>query len=298
MTRSYVLSHPMTVYNLPEGETFNVLLTGDTDFVVEFAGILDRHDVPFNILPSMDEMDELDVELDLVDQQLADAALDAAEYGPFADRVVGDVRGNAGKYTHIIDLSVSAHFDRKITVEVASSVNPRATVIASALTNTATELGMLANVANRIVGVSLLPSMMTTSTTIDMSAGLNTVDVHVQHALALLHRLGYTVERVEDRVGLVQIRVLAMLINEAAFAVMEGLATPEDIDKAMQLGVNYPKGLLAWADEIGIGVVTLILDGLRREYEQERYRPCVLLKQMMRAGWTGKAAGKGFFTYA
>ncbi|MBL0322768.1 MAG: hypothetical protein IPP80_10425 [Ignavibacteria bacterium] len=66
-----------------------------------------------------------------------------------------------------------------------------------------------------------------------------------------------------------------MLVNEAAFAVMEGLATPEDIDKAMQLGVNYPKGLLAWADEIGIWRCDLILDGLRREYEQERYRPCV-----------------------
>jgi 3-hydroxybutyryl-CoA dehydrogenase len=92
-------------------------------------------------------------------------------------------------------------------------------------------------------------------------------------------------------------RVLAMLINEAAFAVMEGLAAPADIDKAMMLGVNYPKGLLAWADEIGIGVVTLILDGLYREYQQERYRPCVQLKQMMRAGWTGKAAGRGFYTY-
>jgi 3-hydroxybutyryl-CoA dehydrogenase len=157
---------------------------------------------------------------------------------------------------------------------------------------------MVANIAHRIIGVTLVPSVMSTATTIDMSAGLNTEASHVEHARALLAHLGYTVEHVEDRVGLVQIRVLAMLINEAAFSVMEGLATPEDIDNAMRLGVNYPKGLLAWADEIGIGVVTLILDGLRREYEQERYRPCVLLKQMMRAGWTGKAAGRGFFTYA
>ncbi|MCX6141507.1 MAG: 3-hydroxyacyl-CoA dehydrogenase family protein, partial [Candidatus Kapabacteria bacterium] len=278
-------------------ETFNVLLTGDPDFVLEFAGILDRHDVPFSILPSMDEIDELGVELDIVDPQLSDSALDAAEYGPYADRVIGDVRTSAGKFTHVVDLSISAHFDRKITVEVASSVNPRATVIASVLSNTATELGMLANIPDRIVGVSLLPSVMSSATTIDMSAGLNAKDVHIEHALSLLRRLGYVVERVEDRVGLVQVRVLAMLINEAAFAVMEGLATPEDIDKAMQLGVNYPKGLLAWADEIGIGIVTLILDGLRREYEQERYRPCVLLKQMMRAGWTGKSAGRGFFIY-
>ncbi len=298
MTRSYVLSHPMMVYNLPEGETFNVLLTGDPDFILEFAAILDRHNVPFGILPSMDEIDELGVELDLADQLLSSSKGDEAEYSPYSDRVLSDVRATSGMFTHIVDLSVSAHFDRKITVEVASSVNPRATIIASVLSNTATELGMLANISNRVVGVSLLPSIMSTVTTIDMAAGLNTTTAHIQHALALLKRLSYSVEVVEDRVGLVQVRVLAMLINEAAFAVMEGLATPEDIDKAMLLGVNYPKGPLAWADEIGIGVVTLILDGLRREYEQERYRPCVLLKQMMRAGWTGKAAGKGFFDYA
>ena len=288
----------MTVYNLPDKESFNVLLTGDPDFVLEFATILDRHNVPFNILPSLDEIDELDIELELLERSSPGDIADGAAYGAYADRVLSDIRASAGSYSHIIELSVAAHFDRKITLEIASSVTPRATVIASVLTNTATELGMVANIGQRIVGVTLVPSVMSTATTIDFCAGLNTQQSHVEHARALLTHLGYGVELVEDRVGLVQIRVLAMLINEAAFSVMEGLATPEDIDNAMRLGVNYPKGLLAWADEIGIGVVTLILDGLRREYEQERYRPCVLLKQMMRAGWTGKAAGRGFFTYA
>lgn len=288
----------MTVYNLPDKESFNVLLTGDPDFVLEFANILDRHNVPFNILPSLDEIDELDIELELLERLSPGDIADGAAYGAYADRVLSDIRASAGSYSHIIELSVAAHFDRKITLEIASSVNPRATVIASVLTNTATELGMVANIGQRIVGVTLVPSVMSTAATIDFCAGLNTQQSHVEHARALLTHLGYGVELVEDRVGLVQIRVLAMLINEAAFSVMEGLATSEDIDNAMRLGVNYPKGLLAWADEIGIGVVTLILDGLRREYEQERYRPCVLLKQMMRAGWTGKAAGRGFFTYA
>lgn len=288
----------MTVYNLPDKESFNVLLTGDPDFVLEFAGILDRHIVPFSILPSLDDMDDLDVELEMLDRSPHADQDDSSLYAPYADRVLTDIRATSGSFSHIVELSVAAHFDRKITLEIASSVNPRATVIASALTNTATELGMVANIAHRIIGVTLVPSVMSTATTIDMCAGLNTESSHVDHARALLSHLGYSVEQVEDRVGLVQIRVLAMLINEAAFSVMEGLATPEDIDNAMRLGVNYPKGLLAWADEIGIGVITLILDGLRREYEQERYRPCVLLKQMMRAGWTGKAAGRGFFTYA
>jgi 3-hydroxybutyryl-CoA dehydrogenase len=65
----------------------------------------------------------------------------------------------------------------------------------------------------------------------------------------------------------------------------------------MKLGTNYPKGPLAWADEIGLPVIMLVLDGLYREYQQERYRPCVLLKQYVRAGWTGKSAGRGFYVY-
>jgi len=139
--------------------------------------------------------------------------------------------------------------------------------------------------------------VMTSSSRIDIAGGLNTREEHVENAAAFLRTIGYEVEIVEDRVALVQMRILATLINEAAFAVMEGVASPADIDSAMKLGVNYPQGLLAWADEIGIAVITLILDGLYREYGQERYRPCVLLKQYLRAGWNGKATGKGFYTY-
>lgn len=288
----------MTVYTLPDTDTFNVLLTGDADFVIEFAVLLERHSVPFNILPTMDEIDELDVELDLLDRQTIDATFDPSDFGAYSDRVLPDIRLSAGAYTHIVDLSVAPHFDRKITIEVAGSINPRATIVVSALTNTATELGMVANVANRIVGIGLAPGVMSISSIVDIAPGLNTIPEHLAFAQELMVRLGFVPEVVQDRVGLVQMRVLAMLVNEAAFAVMEGLATPADIDTAMRLGVNYPKGLLEWADEIGIAVVALILDGLHREYQQERYRPCVLLKQMMRAGWTGKASGRGFYTYA
>ncbi len=297
MSRSYVDSCPMTVYNLPDGDTFNVLLTGDPDFVVEFAGVLDRNNVPFSILPSLDEFDELDVELELADRWTEDVRIQAAEFGAYADRVAIDLRSIAPTVTHIVDLSISSNPDRRITLEYVSSVNHRATVITSVLTNTATEIGMFANIPTRICGVTLLPGVMSTATAVDMCSGMNTLPHHTASALALLRSLGYSVEQVEDRVALVQVRVLAMLINEAAFAVMEKLASPEDIDSAMTLGVNYPKGLLRWADEIGIGIITLVLDGLYREYQQERYRPCILLKQMMRAGWIGKAVSRGFFTY-
>lgn len=286
----------MNVYNLSDHGTCNVLLTGDSDFVAEFASVLDKAQIPFNIIAPMDDIDELDVDFELLQRATDVASADAL--AQFADKLISDIHSLTATYTHIVDLSISSQMERRLAVELSSAMNPRATVIVSVLAATATEIGSLSNTADRIVGIGLAPGVMSGVTTIDVCKGLNTEEYYLSSAKDLLHMLGYRTEVVQDRVALVQMRVLCMLINEAAFAVMEGLATPEDIDKAMVLGVNYPKGLLAWADEIGIGVVTLILDALYREYQQERYRPCVQLKQMMRAGWTGKAAGRGFYTYS
>ncbi len=285
----------MNVYNLSDHSTYNVLLTGDSDFVTEFASVLQAANVQFNIVAPMDDIEDLDVDFDVLSDAVA--GTDPDPYDKFTDRLISDIHSLTASYTHIVDLSISSHLERKLALELASAMNPRAAVIVSVLTNTATDVGSISSTGDRVVGVGLAPGVMTSVKTIDICKGLNTSDTYLESARELLRAAGYATEVVEDRVGLVQMRVLAMLINEAAFAVMEGLADPADIDKAMMLGVNYPKGLLAWADEIGIGVVTLILDGLYREYQQERYRPCVQLKQMMRAGWTGKAAGRGFYTY-
>lgn len=286
----------MNIYNLSDHGGHNVLLTGDVDFVTEFARILKRSNIEFHIIAPSVDMEDIDVEFELLHDPEAHLANEA--YAEFYDHLISDAAGLDVPFSHIVDLSIASNLDRKLAIELAATLNPQATIIVSALTNTATEFGSLTNTDERVVGIGLAPSVMSAVKTIDACKGLNTSDYHYARAQALLQDAGFSVETVEDRVGLVQMRVLAMLINEAAFAVMEGLASAEDIDKAMMLGVNYPKGLLAWADEIGIGVVTLILDGLQREYQQERYRPCVLLKQMMRAGWTGKSVGKGFFTYS
>jgi len=286
----------MAIYEL-NPDAVNVLLTGEADVVVEFAHVLTTRSIPFSILPLMDEIDELDMEFPDMDLDSEALDINAEAFGPFETRVIEDLRSQPGAFTHIVDLSFVNPFDRKITLEIASSVNPRATILASTLTSTATELGLMSNTASRIVGIGVVPSLMSTTPLMEFAAGLNTTPDHIDRAHAFLLTLGYTPELVEDRVALVHMRVLATLINEAAFAVMEGVATPADIDQAMKLGTNYPKGLLAWADEIGIPIVTLVLEALYREYQQERYRPCVLLKQYMRAGWNGKAAGRGFYTY-
>lgn len=284
----------MPVYDIHSQPDLNVLLTGDNAFVLPFAGILAAKDVPFNILPSstVDLMVDEDTTEDELNVQLV------MEYGPFADRVIIDSAARMHAFTHIVDLTVVAVMQQSKMLEYAAADNPEATVIVSALTSTATEIGALSQTEQRIVGTSLAPGLMQSVPIVEISAGLNTTEHHVEQAVSLMQLLGYSVERVEDRVGLVHLRVLSTIINEAAFAVLEGVATPADIDQAMKLGTNYPKGPLAWADEIGLPVIMLVLDGLYREYQQERYRPCVLLKQYVRAGWTGKSDGRGFYEYA
>lgn len=150
-----------------------------------------------------------------------------------------------------------------------------------------------------ITATSLIGGMagFTRNTSIECSVSLSAAPEIAAQLTAVWQSLGYMVNLVEDRVGLIAPRILATLINEAAFAVMEGVASVSDIDKAMTLGVNYPKGLLLWADEIGLDYILALLDGLYDEYHQERYRAAVILRQYVRAGYTGKAAGRGFYTY-
>jgi 3-hydroxybutyryl-CoA dehydrogenase len=92
-------------------------------------------------------------------------------------------------------------------------------------------------------------------------------------AIGALQSAGYAISRIDDVAGLVVMRTVAMLVNEAVEAAMQGIATPADIDLAMQKGVNYPRGLLAWGDEIGAGRVGAVLANLGASYGEDRYRP-------------------------
>ncbi|MDU9403092.1 3-hydroxyacyl-CoA dehydrogenase PaaH [Pseudomonas sp. zfem004] len=100
-----------------------------------------------------------------------------------------------------------------------------------------------------------------------------------EQAIALLRSTGLEVSAVADLPGLVVLRTVAMLANEAADAVLQGVGTPQDIDLAMRAGVNYPRGPLAWADSLGVGYTLRVLDNLQRSYGEERYRPSLLLRR-------------------
>ncbi|HST06289.1 MAG TPA: 3-hydroxyacyl-CoA dehydrogenase NAD-binding domain-containing protein [Chloroflexia bacterium] len=111
-----------------------------------------------------------------------------------------------------------------------------------------------------------------------------------------LSRGGIQIPEDRPELGEIIVRILVMIMNEAAFAVGEGVASVRDIDIAMKLGTNYPKGPLKWADEIGLDTVHSVLKSLIASLADQRYRPAPLLWQMLRSGATGDAVGEGFHT--
>jgi 3-hydroxybutyryl-CoA dehydrogenase len=121
-------------------------------------------------------------------------------------------------------------------------------------------------------------------------------DTHARiHALSL--ELGKTPVTVKDGAGFVSNRVLMPMINEAAFVLYENLASAEDIDTVMKLGMNHPIGPLALADLIGLDTCLSIMDILYREFRDSKYRACPLLVQLVAAGQLGRKSGKGFYAY-
>src|SRR4029077_11216953 len=132
---------------------------------------------------------------------------------------------------------------------------------------------------------------------IELAAGLRTAEKSLQSAEQLFKSLDKETVRVKDAAGLTFPRILSLIINEAARSLEEGVATAEEIDVAMRLGVNYPQGPLRWADQIGLDEVLAVLEGLQHETGDDRYRPTPLLKKLVIAGFLGETCGKGFYSY-
>lgn len=132
---------------------------------------------------------------------------------------------------------------------------------------------------------------------VEVVRGLQTADATYDLVRDLSLRLGKTVVTSKDAPGFLVNRMLVPFLNEACFALEQGLGTPEDIDTGARLGLNHPMGPLELADLIGLDTLLFIAEVLHREFADSKYRPATLLRNLVAAGWYGKKSGRGFYLY-
>jgi 3-hydroxybutyryl-CoA dehydrogenase len=133
---------------------------------------------------------------------------------------------------------------------------------------------------------------------IEIIRGLQTSDATYKAVMELAKRFGKTTVTSKDRPGFLVNRILIPLLNEACFALEEGLASAEDIDTGVKLGLNHPMGPLTLADFVGLDTLLFIAEVLHRELGDDKYRPAPILRQYVAAGWLGRKTGRGFYTYS
>jgi 3-hydroxybutyryl-CoA dehydrogenase len=150
--------------------------------------------------------------------------------------------------------------------------------------------------ADKIIGMHFF-NPVPVMALVEVIRGIATSDDTYQRVEDLAKRMGKTPIEVNDYPGFVSNRVLMPMINEAIFALYEGVATAEAIDGVMKLGMNHPMGPLQLADFIGLDVCLAILRVLEEGFGDPKYRPCPLLVKMVDAGWLGKKTARGFYTY-
>ena len=132
---------------------------------------------------------------------------------------------------------------------------------------------------------------------VEIVRGLQTSDATYDEVKELSLALGKTVIPSKDAPGFLVNRILIPMLNEACFALQEGVGAPEDIDTGAKLGLNHPMGPLELADLIGLDTTLFIAEVLHREFGDSKYRPATILKNLVSAGWYGKKSGRGFYVY-
>ncbi|MGA9173261.1 MAG: 3-hydroxybutyryl-CoA dehydrogenase [Thermoactinomyces sp.] len=159
-----------------------------------------------------------------------------------------------------------------------------------------TEIAAVTKRPEKVIGMHFM-NPVPVMKLVEVIRGLQTADEVYVAVEQLAKQMGKVPVEVNDFPGFVSNRVLMPMINEAIYAVYEGVATPEAVDQVMKLGMNHPMGPLTLADFIGLDTCLYIMEILYEGFGDSKYRPCPLLRKYVKAGWLGRKSGRGFYTY-
>jgi 3-hydroxybutyryl-CoA dehydrogenase len=252
--------------NTIEHNTATIFLTGESPLVEQYAEVCASHHYSVKLqwnIPPQKENKFLSPQISIADNILSSACV-------------------------ALELTNIDRDTKRNNLQKLDSILPDTTLIlSSSITVSATEQASWISRKHRLIGFAALPSFVEKSL-VEVAPTIYSPKETMEIVSRFFTTLGKNIEIVQDRVGLVLPRIICQIINEAAFAITEDIASPQDIDIAMKLGGRFPLGPIEWIEKIGVKQVYAILDALYRDLQEERYRIAPILKQMALTGswWT------------
>lgn len=230
------------------------------------------------------------VKKEIIDQEARDATLGRIE------TMNGLEEGADGVDLVVEAVPEKAELKYSIFQTLDAAAGPETILASNTSSISITEIAARTSRPDKVIGMHFM-NPVPVMKLVEVIRGLATSDETTKSVFALSEELSKTPVEVNDFPGFVSNRVLMPMINEAVFALMEGVAEAEAIDTVMKLGMNHPMGPLGLADLIGLDTCLNILEVLHRELGDDRYRPCPLLRKYVAAGWLGRKSGRGFYRY-
>jgi 3-hydroxybutyryl-CoA dehydrogenase len=233
-----------------------------------------------------------------LDREIKKGKLAETEKGTVLGRIQAVTEMNAIAAADFLVEAVPEKIEikRAVLSEADRFLRPAAIIASNTSSISMTTLAALTQRPERFVGMHFM-NPVPVMPLVEVIRALQTSDATFSATMELSKKLGKTPVAVNDAPGFVSNRVLMPLINEAAYCVMEGVATPEAVDAVMKLGMNHPMGPLELADFIGLDVCVDIMYVLLEGLGDPKYGACPLLKKYVAAGWLGRKSGRGFYSY-